>query len=539
MQVMATFKQGEEPINEIRNYPDTSNKEIEYRHQIPGAESVEDGWTYFFDHSGQYYYQSNAVDGDDGTATLVTPNEGHVMSLPSSWASNEEGEGGFQTATILPPESPSGEVTHVVILQQPDGGDQTVISSEVLDSAEGRPHTCSVCERGFKTAASLQNHVNSHTGTKAHRCIDCHCSFTTSGAMMRHVRYRHTHDKAHRCTECDYASVELSKLKRHMRCHTGERPHQCPHCTYASPDTFTLKRHLRIHTGEKPYQCDTCHARFTQSNSLKAHTLIHTGNKPAFQCALCPTTCARKTDLRIHVQKLHTSDKPLKCKRCGQSFPDCYTFKLHSKTHEGEKCFKCDLCAYASISQRRLQSHMLIHTDQKPYQCDQCDQCFRQKQLLRRHQNLHHNADYVPPPPGEKRHECPQCGKAFRRQGNLIRHSALHDPEGSKQRINDGQSLEELTEGDQQYVALKDIQFEGEGGEEDEGTDMEVEAATEFEDSILEGDGITMTSLDGELDDELEDSLQAAPRLRSKVSKAQSTSKDVTNCFGFDEDEDD
>ena len=139
-----------------------------------------------------------------------------------------------------------------------------------------------------------------------------------------------------RCTECDYSSVELSKLKRHMRCHTGERPYQCPHCTYASPDTFKLKRHLRIHTGEKPYECDICHARFTQSNSLKAHRLIHTGDKPVFQCELCPTTCGRKTDLRLHVQKLHTADMPMHCKMCGKSFPDRYTLKV-----SGEHCPDC------------------------------------------------------------------------------------------------------------------------------------------------------------------------------------------------------
>lgn len=47
-----------------------------------------------------------------------------------------------------------------------------------------------------------------------------------SGELVRHVRYRHTHEKPHKCNECDYASVELSKLKRHIRCHTGERPYQ-------------------------------------------------------------------------------------------------------------------------------------------------------------------------------------------------------------------------------------------------------------------------------------------------------------------------
>ena len=66
---------------------------------------------------------------------------------------------------------------------------------------------------------------------------------------MVNIYCRHTHEKPHKCPDCDYMSVELSKLKIHMRYHSGKRPYQCPHCTYASPDTFKLKRHLRIHTG--------------------------------------------------------------------------------------------------------------------------------------------------------------------------------------------------------------------------------------------------------------------------------------------------
>ncbi|XP_014215902.1 transcriptional repressor CTCF [Copidosoma floridanum] len=678
----------QESVTEIQTYLETFNKEIEggqgeqIQHvqlqQVEGL-TTDDGGTYFVDQTGQYYYQASGEDhpvltqvqiqevnegdenneessGDNQEFEEVNPIEdGEGNAVPSTAAegssnrsqpanSNEQ----YQTVTIMPSETNSGEVSYVLIVQQPENetkqenkteneagidgeeGDQDLtvydfednednecaVESEAEDDkakivkyvpkksqtvtqahmcnycnytspkryllsrhmkshSEERPHKCSVCERGFKTLASLQNHVNTHTGTKPHHCKFCDSAFTTSGELVRHVRYRHTHEKPHRCPDCDYASVELSKLKRHIRCHTGERPYQCPHCTYASPDTFKLKRHLRIHTGEKPYECDICNARFTQSNSLKAHKLVHNvGDKPIFQCELCPTTCGRKTDLRIHVQKLHTSDKPLKCKRCGKTFPDRYSYKLHSKTHEGEKCYRCDLCPYASISARHLESHMLIHTDQKPYQCDHCYQSFRQKQLLKRHCNLYHNPAYVPPPPQEKTHQCPECQKQFRHKGNLIRHMAVHDPDSSVQekqqalklgrqkkiQIIDGQRVEVMTgyaddseeedEGEdmmavegadgQQYVVLEVIQLP-----DNQASDQMAVVASEdgdlmVQDPLSQESGI-VTEAGDELLEQDDDGgivgtlkLVDPPKKNSNNSKLQ---KDMETCFGFDEED--
>ncbi|XP_047544019.1 transcriptional repressor CTCF-like isoform X1 [Vanessa atalanta] len=438
--------------------------------------------------------------------------------------------------------------------------------------SEERPHKCSICERGFKTIASLQNHVNMHNGVKPHVCKYCKSPFTTSGELVRHVRYRHTHEKPHKCSECDYASVELSKLRRHVRCHTGERPYQCPHCTYASQDTFKLKRHLRTHTGEKPYKCDHCNMCFTQSNSLKAHKLIHNvSEKPVFACELCPTKCGRKTDLRIHVQKLHTSDKPLKCKRCGKSFPDRYSCKMHNKTHEGEKCFKCELCPYASTTLRHLKSHMLKHTDEKPFVCDQCDQSFRQKQLLRRHQNLYHNPNYEPKPPKEKTHTCHECKRTFAHNGNLIRHLAIHDPEsghheralalklGRQRKIkiidgnmklddssNDGDITKielgnnELKRGElvtvadgegQQYVVLEVIQLE-------DGTEQQVAvvAPDYMEEEEQEEEEEEEEEEDEE--DEMEKKQAYIEQAKQKnLERSIKLEKDVDTCFGFDEED--
>lgn len=132
-----------------------------------------------------------------------------------------------------------------------------------------------------------------------------------------------------------------------------------------------------------------------------------------FQCSLCPTTCGRKTDLKIHMQKLHSTDQPLLCKKCGETFPDRYTFKVHFKSHEGEKCFKCPECDYSAISQRHVDTHMLVHSGLKPFECEECDLAFRQKTLLKRHRNIYHNPSYVPQDTKDKGQECKACEKTF------------------------------------------------------------------------------------------------------------------------------
>ena len=157
--------------------------------------------------------------------------------------------------------------------------------------------------------------------------------------------------------------------------------------------------------------------------------MIHSGNKPVFQCDFCPTTCGRKTDLKIHIQKLHSNDTPQLCKKCGESLPDRYNFKLHMKSHEGEKCFKCDLCDYAGVSYRHLEAHLLTHSGDKPYECDQCDMAFRHRQLLRRHKNTYHNPTFIEV---KEDQECSACLKLFEKQKDVVGDSQQSEEEDSE-----------------------------------------------------------------------------------------------------------
>lgn len=146
---------------------------------------------------------------------------------------------------------------------------------------------------------------------------------------------------------------------------------------------------------------------------FSAHKLIHSGNKPVFKCSLCPATCGRKTDLKIHMQKLHSTDQTLVCKKCGDTFPDRYTLKVHFKSHEGEKCFKCVECDYSATSQRLVDTHMMIHSGLKPFECDDCDLAFRQKKLLKQHRNIYHNPNYICSDEKSDGLECKACYKLF------------------------------------------------------------------------------------------------------------------------------
>ena len=175
---------------------------------------------YFVDQStGQYYYQSEneqpmAVAGIPGEEEQAQNDANNQVVLNT-------GGDQYQTVTIVPSDGNTGEVSYVLIVQQPDDkdknqGDENIgvydfenendefddgddalddkskvrkikqsqqvsqahmcnycnyttskrylLSRHMKSHSEERPHKCSVCERGFKTLASLQNHVNTHTG---------------------------------------------------------------------------------------------------------------------------------------------------------------------------------------------------------------------------------------------------------------------------------------------------------------------------------------------------------------------------------------
>jgi uncharacterized Zn-finger protein len=183
--------------------------------------------------------------------------------------------------------------------------------------------------------------------------------------------FRHTFERPHQCTLCEYSSVELSKLRRHMRVHTNERPYCCPYCDYASRDTFKLKRHLRIHSGEKPYKCPNCQLCFTQSNSLKLHMKnkhpiieLETINDQAIieeEEEKSSSTSSSSSFVQQEQEQTIISSEIFECNECSMKFSTQQLLNDHFIEHTGERPFICEICKITFARIHSLRSHVLSH----------------------------------------------------------------------------------------------------------------------------------------------------------------------------------
>jgi len=129
-------------------------------------------------------------------------------------------------------------------------------------------------------------------------------------------------------------------------------------------------------------------------------------------CKQCEKVFANNASLQIHHRRCH---KPVKCKRCLETFHGMDSFRAHATSHYNEitQCFPCPLCSKEISTVEKLFKHLKqAHADRR-YSCNVCETSFKQSNHLRQHIASLHN-------PGN--HPCSLCSKVYPTTLLLKRH---------------------------------------------------------------------------------------------------------------------
>lgn len=90
----------------------------------------------------------------------------------------------------------------------------------------------------------LKTHMFRHEDEKnIYICNICGKRSPNARALSEHKKYAHLAQRTHKCTFCDKAFKRALALREHMTLHTGEILYTCPYC----PKTFNSSANLHSH----------------------------------------------------------------------------------------------------------------------------------------------------------------------------------------------------------------------------------------------------------------------------------------------------
>ncbi|CAM5173129.1 unnamed protein product [Eretmochelys imbricata] len=182
--------------------------------------------------------------------------------------------------------------------------------------------------------------------------------------------------------------------------------------------TGDLQNQNSIHRTEKPHKCRDCGERFWEKQALTAHGRVHEKDRP-YPCPECGKSFNRLTHLKTH-RRTHTGEKPYFCAECGKNFGHLSTLITHQRLHTGERPYSCDECGKTFTNPSDLNKHQRSHTGERPYPCAECGKRFSQLSNLTMHQRTHTQ---------EKPYPCAECGKSFKYLAYLTVHRRSHTGE--------------------------------------------------------------------------------------------------------------
>lgn len=117
----------------------------------------------------------------------------------------------------------------------------------------------------------------------------------------------HSDVKSHVCPICQKTFKTASTLTQHVDIH-GETEYHCKVCNLRLNSKRTLRQHMLKHSNLTSFTCDVCKAQFKRAKAFKEHLISQHTNIKAYKCSWCERTFANGANFRKHQKEHHPKE---------------------------------------------------------------------------------------------------------------------------------------------------------------------------------------------------------------------------------------
>ena len=160
---------------------------------------------------------------------------------------------------------------------------------------------------------------------------------------------------------------KLTNLEASIK--TREIKYACDKCNFSSNSANGLKTHMtKKHKNKRetdkskfPQECSLCDLILNDSNEEKKHMRTHSYKNVQFECEICDFKGGAKTDMEVHVAKLHV--EKIECGICEYEGKDQGDLETHLLTCEYYDCEACTgkILQFSNIKEHLLTKHKEVN----------------------------------------------------------------------------------------------------------------------------------------------------------------------------------